>query len=163
MAKLDEIDVTLLRLLQDDSRTTIRTLAEAVGLSPSGCLRRIQVMEEAGVITGYRAALDTEAIGLTLQAFIRVDLEKNDHGALTRFLSEVQEWPEVLACYAITGESDYLLHVVGADLGALKTFIMQRLTHNVTVSNVNTSVVLDVTKSISQLPLEHLTTGVASR
>lgn len=161
-AQVDEIDTTLLQLLQQDSRTTIRSLAESVGLSPSGCLRRIQLLEERGVISSYGARLNPEAVGLGMRAFIRVSLAKNDRPALDAFLADVDRWPEVLACYATTGDADYLLHVIGPDLSALRDYVMNRLTAHPAVANVNTSVVLEVAKTTEHLPLQHLSAEPAA-
>jgi len=155
----DETDARLLQLLQHDGRATVRMLAQEVGLSPSGCMRRIQMLEENGVITGYAAKLTPEAVGLTMQAIVHVELEKTAKTKLHEFYAEVQDWPEVLACYAVTGDCDCILHVAGPDLASLKDFVIERLGSNSSIARVSTSVVLDVPKRSIILPLSHLIGG----
>lgn len=152
--QLDEIDLKLVDLLQRDGRATIRTLAEQVGLSASGCMRRVQALEDAGVILGYQARVDAERLGLSLQAFVHVGLEKHDKRRLTAFIEEVNGWPEVMACYSTTGETDYLLHVVVRDLADLKHFMMDRLTDNPAIGRLSTSIVLEVSKPAAGYALD---------
>ena len=153
---LDETDLKLVELLQLDGRATVRTLAEQVGLSASGCMRRIQALEESGVIVGYKARVDAEKLGLTLQAFVHVGLVKHDKQQLTSFLEDASRWPEVIACYLTTGQTDYLLHVVVRDLAALKAFMMDRLTDSAAIAHLSTTIVLEVAKSSGNFSLEPL-------
>ena len=112
---LDRTDLRLLALLQQDGRATNADIAVQVNLSPSACLRRIQRLESSGVIRGYAAMVDPKRVGLGLQAFVRVQLEKHGQMGLDRFIEGVNDWDEVVACHALTGDMDYLLQVVVKD------------------------------------------------
>src|SRR5690606_17525969 len=114
--ELDRTDLRLLALLQQEGRAANAELAARVNLSPSACLRRIQRLEASGVVTGYGARLDPRALGLGLQAFVRVQLEKHGTPGIDRFVAHVQDWEEVVACHALTGDMDSLLHVYVEDL-----------------------------------------------
>src|SRR5438132_6075254 len=109
--KLDRIDRRILDLLQRDGRMSNAELAGRVNLSPSPCLRRVQRLEQAGVIEGYAAQVDPHAVGLGLQAMVRVQLSNHSSDAVARFAEAVRGWSEVVACYALTGGMDYLLQV----------------------------------------------------
>ena len=124
-----------------------------MNLSPSACLRRIQRLESAGVVAGYAARLDPKALGLGLQAFVRVQLEKHGAPGIERFVRAVQDWDEVVACHALTGDMDYLLHVYVRDLEHFSRFLLDRLLDASGVADVNSSFVLRTVKGFSGLPL----------
>ncbi|MGE4071361.1 MAG: Lrp/AsnC family transcriptional regulator [Lysobacterales bacterium] len=153
MADLDRVDRLLLDLLQHDARRTNVQLAEALSLSPSACLRRVQRLERAGVIRGYRAVLDPGALGRGLSAFVRVQLERHDAEHVHRFTELVGSWDAVLACYALTGDMDYLLHVAVADLAHFNEFIMGELLKHGGVRDINSSFVLANVKSERGVPV----------
>ena len=150
---LDRTDLRLLALLQRDGRASNADLATQVNLSPSACLRRIQRLESAGVVAGYAARLDPQALGLGLQAFVRVQLEKHGAPGIERFVRAVQDWDEVVACHALTGDMDYLLHVVVRDLEHFSEFLLDKLLNASGVADVNSSFVLRTVKGFSGLPL----------
>ena len=150
---LDRTDLRLLALLQRDGRASNADLATQVNLSPSDCLRRIQRLESAGVVAGYAARLDPKALGLGLQAFVRVQLEKHGAPGIERFVRAVQDWDEVVACHALTGDMDYLLHVYVRDLEHFSRFLLDRLLDASGVADVNSSFVLRTVKGFSGLPL----------
>ena len=150
---LDRTDLRLLALLQRDGRASNADLATQVNLSPSACLRRIQRLESAGVVAGYAARLDPQALGLGLQAFVRVQLEKHGATGIERFVAAVQDWDEVVACHALTGDMDYLLHVYVRDLEHFSRFLLDRLLDASGVADVNSSFVLRTVKGFSGLPL----------
>ena len=150
---LDRTDLRLLALLQRDGRASNADLATQVNLSPSACLRRIQRLESAGVVAGYAARLDPQALGLGLQAFVRVQLEKYGAPWIERFVRAVQDWDEVVACHALTGDMDYLLHVYVRDLEHFSRFLLDRLLDASGVADVNSSFVLRTVKGFSGLPL----------
>ncbi|MBP8908290.1 MAG: Lrp/AsnC family transcriptional regulator [Pseudoxanthomonas sp.] len=152
-AALDRTDLRLLALLQRDGRASNADLATQVNLSPSACLRRIQRLESAGVVAGYAARLDPQALGLGLQAFVRVQLEKHGAPGIERFVRAVQDWDEVVACHALTGDMDYLLHVYVRDLEHFSRFLLDRLLDASGVADVNSSFVLRTVKGFSGLPL----------
>ena len=150
---LDRTDLRLLALLQRNGRASNADLAAQVNLSPSACLRRIQRLESAGVVAGYAARLDPKALGLGLQAFDRVQLEKHGAPGIERFVRAVQDWDEVVACHALTGDMDYLLHVYVRDLEHFSRFLLDRLLDASGVADVNSSFVLRTVKGFSGLPL----------
>ncbi|HWT15413.1 MAG TPA: Lrp/AsnC family transcriptional regulator [Patescibacteria group bacterium] len=153
---LDRTDLRILAVLQREGRIANAELAERVQLSPSPCLRRVARLEAEGIIAGYAARLDAGRIGLGLQAFVRVQLARHDRDAIARFAEQVREWPEVVACYALTGDMDYLLHVVVEDLAHFSTFLMDRLLNAAGVDDLNSSFVLREVKPPGALPLDHL-------
>ena len=152
-AEFDRTDLRLLALLQRQGRATNAELAAQVNLSPSACLRRIQRLEATGVIAGYAARLDPQVLGLGLQAFVRVQLEKHGSAGIDRFVERVQGWDEVVACHALTGDMDYLLHVYVRDLEHFSHFLLDRLLNDSGVADVNSSFVLRTVKGFTGLPL----------
>jgi Lrp/AsnC family transcriptional regulator, leucine-responsive regulatory protein len=152
-ANLDKTDLLLLDLLQREGRMTNAELAQRVNLSASACLRRVQRLEAEGVITGYGARLDPRQLGLGLSAFVRVQLSSHDADAVQAFVDRVQAWHEVVACHALTGEMDYLLQVVVADLEHFSRFLLDRLLNATGVADVNTSFVLRTVKDSRALPV----------
>ena len=153
---LDRIDLRLLALLQKDGRASNADIAVQVNLSPSACLRRIQRLEAGGVIGGYAALVAPKAVGLGLQAFVRVQLEKHGQLGLDRFIEGVNQWDEVVACHALTGDIDYLLQVIVQDLEHFSRFLLDRLINATGVADVNSSFVLRTVKQTRALPLGHL-------
>lgn len=156
MTALDRIDLRLLAVLQTEGRITNAELAERVNLSPSACLRRLQRLEADKVITGYAAQVDPQMVGLGLQAFVRVQLVKHEAAMIERFVERIAGWDEVVACHALTGDMDYLLHVYVADLADFSRFLLDRLLNDAGVADVNSSFVLRTVKRSSSLPLSRL-------
>ena len=150
---LDRTDLRLLVEIQQHGRATNAELAARVNLSASACLRRVQRLEAEGVIAGYGARLEPRAIGLGLQAFVRVQLEKHGQHTMEPFAQAVQDWDEVVACHALTGDMDYLLHVVVPDLDRFSAFLLDKLLDAAGVADVNSSFVLRTVKGFSGLPL----------
>ncbi|HEY0501975.1 MAG TPA: Lrp/AsnC family transcriptional regulator [Lysobacter sp.] len=153
---LDGIDIALVRLLQEQGRLTNAELAERVALSPSACLRRVQRLEQAGLIRGYRAVVDPRQIGLGLEAFVGVQLVRKDRAAIDQFNAAVTQWEQVVACYILTGNIDFMLHVVTVDFDAYSDFVVDRLLTTSAVANINSSIVLRTVKQHSGLPTGHL-------
>lgn len=156
MVQLDRTDLRILAVLQGEGRITNAELADRVALSPSACLRRLQRLESEGVLTGYTAQVDPEAVGLGLQAFVRVQLAKHEAEAVARFAAQVNAWDEVVACYALTGDMDYLLHIYVSDLQHFSRFLLDRLLNATGVADVNSSFVLRTVKRSPSLPLNQL-------
>jgi len=150
---LDRTDLQLLAELQREGRLTNADLAERVHLSPSACLRRVQRLERDGVLRGYRAELDPERLGLGLQAFVRVQLGRHDAASIDAFAALVNAWDEVVACHALTGDMDYLLHVIVRDLEHFSRFLLDRLLAQAGVADVNSSFVLRTVKAYAGVPL----------
>ena len=151
----DRTDLRLLGEIQQ-GRATNAELAVRVNLSPSACLRRVQRLESEGVIAGYGARLEPRQIGLGLQAFVRVQLSKHGQVAIDHFVESVQQWEEVVACHALTGDMDYLLHVYVRDLDHFSAFLLDKLLNATGVADVNSSFVLRTVKEFRALPLSHL-------
>lgn len=150
---LDAIDRRILQVLQAEGRLPIVALADRVGLSPSPCARRLAKLEESGVIARYAAILDPARIGLALQAFVLVALNDHAEPTVAAFQRAVSLRPEVLAAYAVSGEMDYLLHVVAADMEAFADFATRDLLRMPGVRASRTSFVLKALKPPSTLPV----------
>ena len=150
---LTAIDRKILGALQDDGRMTIQAIAELVGLSASPCLRRIRQMEQAGIITGYSAGVDQKAVGLPVSVFISIKLERQRAEELDAFGRAIGRWPEVMECYLMTGQFDFLLRVVCADLEAYERFLRARLTQIAGVASIESSFSLGQIKQSRVLPL----------
>jgi DNA-binding Lrp family transcriptional regulator len=151
--ELDHTDWKILTMLQEDARMSNVDLAKAVGLSPSPCLSRVRALEEAGYIRRYVTLLDPQRIGLMVSVFIQVTLEKQVEPALEVFERAIRDRPEVMECYLMTGESDYLLRVVVPDLQALERFILNFLSRVPGVGNIRSSFALKQVKYQTALPL----------
>ena len=149
----DETDWRILAALQDDARLTNADLAEKVFLSPSPCLRRVRDLEQAGLIRRYVTLLDPLKLGLTVSVFIQVSLEKQMRGALDTFENSVLAREEVMECYLMTGDADYLLRVVVPDMQSLERFIVDYLAKIPGVSNIRSSFALKQVKYKTALPL----------
>lgn len=150
---LDATDRRILGVLQRDARISNVDLAEKVSLSPSPCLRRVRELEATGVIRRYAALLDPLALGLSVSVFIHVALEKQVERVLDTFETAIRGRPEVMECYLMTGESDYLLRVVVPDMPALERFIVDFLTRIPGVGNIKSSFALKQVKYETALPL----------
>ncbi|TAM47788.1 MAG: Lrp/AsnC family transcriptional regulator [Burkholderiaceae bacterium] len=157
MEALDKLDRQILRALQADGRATYDQLADAVSLSPSAVLRRVKRLETMGVIDRYVALVKPELVGLGLTAYINVRMEKHTEShkrnPMDLFRASVQTWPEVVECAALTGEMDYLLHVVMADMAHYSRFIMDTLLKHPSVQDCKTSFVMDRVKATTALPV----------
>ena len=153
---LDAVDLRLLGLLQEQARISNVELAEAAGLSQSACLRRVRDLEAAGVMRGYVGIADPAALGLGVSVIVNVTLERQVEAALETFESEIQRWPEVMECYLMTGDYDYLLRVVVPDLKAYERFLMDRLTRLKGIASIKSSFALKEIVHRTALPMEHL-------
>lgn len=151
--QLDEIDRRILHELQRDGRLQNNELARRVGLSPSPCLRRVRLLEEAGVIDRYVALLNPSKIGMGLTVFARVWLTGQDAKTVERFTRRVQQLPEIVECHLMAGDCDFLLRIVAANLEAYRQFQVDHLTRIECVQNVKTEVPMQRVKMSSELPL----------
>jgi DNA-binding Lrp family transcriptional regulator len=150
---LDATDWKILRLLQSDARMSNVDLARQVGLSPSPCLNRVRALEQSGYISRYVSLLDALRVGLKVSVFIQVTLEKQIKPALETFERAIRDRPEVMECYLMTGDADYLLRVVVPDLQAVEHFILNFLSHVPGVGNIRSSFALKQVKYQTALPL----------
>lgn len=151
--RLDDIDRKILANLQADGRLTVQDLAARVGLTLSPCLRRVRMLEEAGVIRGYCAVVDQASIGLPISVFVQVKLERQREEELQRFDRALERFPEVVEAYLMTGVCDYLLRVVVADLPAYEAFLRDKLTRVEGVRSIESSFALKQAKSTLALPM----------
>lgn len=153
MTTLDAIDRKILGVLQTDSRTTMQNLAEQVGLSISPCHRRVKLLEERGIITRYMALVDQKAVGLPVSVFISIKLVRQKEEDLNRFAKAISKWDEVLECYLMTGNRDYLLRVVAADLSSYEAFLKNKLTRLDGIASIESSFALSQVKYTIALPV----------
>ncbi len=152
--QLDRYDRQILELLQQDGRISNQDLADRIGLSPSPCLRRVRTLEEAGVITGYRALLDAKKLGLSLMALIGISMDQHTPERFANLEASIAEIPEILECLLITGQqSDYQLKVVVRDMDAYQDLLLNKITRIQGVTGVHTSFVLRRVVDRSNLPL----------
>ena len=153
---LDRTDRRILEQLQADGRLSNQELAERVLLSPSPCLRRVRALERSGVIQRYAVLLDPLQVGLELLAYVSVKLEKRGKMPVDQFTRAVQGWPEVVACFSMTGDMDYLMRVQVEDLAHYSRFIMDKLLKQPGVIDIRSNFVLERVKETTALPLEQL-------
>ena len=161
---MDAIDLRILARLQQDARTSNVELARAVNLSPSPCLARVRALEAAGYIDRYVTLLDAKKLGLGVSVLVQVTLEKQIEPALDTFERAVRERPEVMECYLMTGDADYLLRVLVPDVPAFQRFILEFLSRVPGVGNIKSSFALKQVKYQTALPLPTKTsTGSTTR
>jgi len=151
--KLDNFDKKLLSALQKDGRISNVELAEAINLSESACLRRVRALEEKGFIDRFVALLDQKRVGLTDTVFVHIVLKREEKSELLAFEKAVKEIPEILECYLMTGEFDYLLHIVVANMADFERLHNDSLTQLPGVSRVNSSFAIRTVQKTTQLPL----------
>ena len=154
--KFDAIDRKILAALQRNAQLTNVELADEVGLSPSPCLRRVRILEEAGVISGYHANLSRGELGLGLTVFVGVKVERHHASAPDIFRDAVRDIPEIVACHLVSGEADFLLQVVVADLAAYENLLLGTLLSLPGVSDIRSNFAIRTLKDAASLPLGHL-------
>ncbi len=153
MTDLDITDFRILRHLQQDASLTNVELAARINLSPSPTLARVKRLESEGVIARYVALADPHALGLKVNVFVRVSLEKQEAGALERFEQAVSRFDEVMEVYLMTGDEDYLLRIVVPDIQSLERFILDHLTRIAGIKNIKSSFALKQVKYKTALPI----------
>jgi Lrp/AsnC family transcriptional regulator, leucine-responsive regulatory protein len=151
--KLDRTDHLILDVLQRDGRITNAALAERVSLSESACLRRVRALEESGLISGYGARIDQEKAGLPVNVFVNIELERQDEGDLHAFEEAVRLIPEVMECYFMTGDYDYMLRIVVADTADFERVHRTQLTRLPGVARVHSSFALRAIARLDVLPI----------
>jgi DNA-binding Lrp family transcriptional regulator len=150
---LTEQDRRILALLQTDARISNQELADRAGMSASACWRRVRLLEEEGVIAAYPAVLDAEKAGLSFSAIVHVTLARHEAHPVSAFISRIVERPEVLDCFATTGEADYHLRIVCRDKDAYNAFLEDFLFRLPGIAHVRTNLVLKDIKLTTKLPL----------
>lgn len=151
---LDRYDRAIVNLLQADARISNARLAEKVSLSESACLRRVRALEESGLIQGYTALIDQQKAGYPVNVFVNITLDRQSQSGLEAFESEVRRIPEVMECYLMTGEHDYFLRLVVADLADFERVHSQHLTRLPSVARVQSSFAMRTVTRTTALPLK---------
>jgi DNA-binding Lrp family transcriptional regulator len=150
--RLDDIDLAIIRELQADGRMTNVELARRLGMSAPPCLRRVRALEEAGVIKGYRALVDEKALGFEIVCFAFVHLASQAEADLAAFQKRIREWPAVRECWTLSGDIDFILKCVAADLSAFQALVGE-LTGLPNVRTIRTAVALDQVKDAPIAPV----------
>jgi len=146
---IDKSDFRILSELQADGRLSWVELAKRVNLSPTACQRRVQALTDAGIITGFSARIDPAALGFEVEAYVAVNVERQDLESAQRFREAIRRSPEVQTCHMMSGEVDYLLRVVAPDLKSFGRFIEEQILSVPGVKDASSSIVLDCIKSAS--------------
>jgi Lrp/AsnC family transcriptional regulator, leucine-responsive regulatory protein len=154
--KLDLLDIKILNELQQDSSLSNVELAKRVHLSPSPCLMRVKALKENGVIQNYVALADPKLLGLGLNVFVSISLKEQSKEALALFEKRISQHDEVMECYLMTGDSDYLIRVAVSDIGALEKFILEQLTPIPGIEKIRSSFALKQVRYKTALPLPKL-------
>ncbi len=154
--QLSDFEIKMLQILQGNGRIAVTDLAQMIGLSTTPCARRFEHLQESGVIKGFAANIDRRAIGLMVEVFVQVRLNTHSDDSPERFIAEIQRMDEVSSCWTMTGEHDFLLHVMVPTVDDLNDFVMHRLMRLKGVRDVHTQLVLQNIKGPGKIPLEHL-------
>ncbi len=150
---LDNIDHELLRILQENARISNAELARRVELSPSGLQKRLRRLETHGYIERYAAILNRHKVGYEMMVFVHISLQRHIASGFEAFRKEIVQLPEVLECYNLTGEDDYILKVIVKDVPHLENFLLRQLTSMPAVDKVRTGLVLNEIKSTTAIPV----------
>ncbi|MGB0981258.1 MAG: Lrp/AsnC family transcriptional regulator [Winogradskyella sp.] len=155
---LDKIDTQILTLLQKNSNRTTKSIAEELNMTTSPIFERIKKLEKQGYIKNYVAVLNTKKIGLKLTVFIGITLQGHTRSYLEKFVTEINNFPEIVECHRISGNFDYLLKLVVADIEAYETFIISKLTLLPYLGNVQSLITLSTSKDTNEVDLTPITT-----
>jgi Lrp/AsnC family leucine-responsive transcriptional regulator len=156
MQRFDDFEIRMLDILQRDGRKPVTELAEEIGLSATPCARRFEGLRETGVIKGFSARLSRRALGLMVEVFVQVRLTSHSDESPETFIAAVQRMDEVSSCWTMTGDYDFLLHVMVPSVDDLNDFVMHRLMRLKGVRDVHTQLVLQNIKGPGNVPLGHL-------
>ena len=152
--QIDAIDRKILKRLQADGRMSNVDLAAHVHLSAPQCFRRVRALEERGILRGYRAEVDPEAIGYGVTAYVSVSIGGGDFGRVRNVEADIRAFPQILECFSVSGEDDYLLKVVARDLKALSSFLTDQLMQVPGIDDVRSMICLEQIKAASPLPVD---------
>lgn len=153
---IDKTDLRILRFLQQEGRASNQALAEKVGISSAACWRRVKALEDAGIIDRYAALLSRPRLGLNLCAFVHVTLARHVQESTSPFEEAILERPEVLGCFVTTGDADFILYVVTADIASFDTFLEEFLFSLPQIGQVRSNIALRELKSDTALPLDYV-------
>ena len=151
---MDRTDYRILHHLQNNARISNTELADAIGLSPSPCLRRVKALEQAGVLKRYAAIVDSKAVGLPISVFVSVSMNRQERVGLESFEATIAGYKEVMECYLMTGTADYLVRVVVPDLESYERFLADKLTRIQGIANIQSSFALKQVVYKTELPLD---------
>jgi len=153
-APLDALDRKILDVLQSDGRASNVDLSARVHLSAPQCFRRVRALEERGVIRGYRAQVQPEALGLGVVAYVSLNIDGGQFGRVREIEASIRDFPQILECHTVSGDYDYLLKVVARDLRTLSQFLTDRLMQVPGVDDVRTMICMEEVKAPAPLPVE---------
>ena len=153
MAKLDEMDLRILRVLQREPSISISDLAGKVGLSHTPCWRRVRRMETDGIIEGRALVLNAGLLGYPISVFAEIGISSHDEQTIAAFESSIQEHPQIVECFSMSGESDFLLRIVAASVADYEAFLKRTLLHLPGIGSVNSRFALNAVKLTTALPL----------
>ena len=156
MPQLDDYEIRMLEILQRDGRKPVSELAQEIGLSNTPCARRFDSLREVGILKGFQAVIGRRAVGLMVEVFVQVRLASHSDGSPERFTAAVGAMDEVSSCWTMTGDHDFLLHVMVPSVDDLNDFVMHRLMRLSGVRDVHTQLVLQNIKGPGRVPLGHL-------
>ena len=154
ISSLDKTDYRILHHLQNNARISNAELADAIGLSPSPCLRRVKALELAGVLKRYVGIVDAKAVGLPISVFVSVSMNRQERLGLESFEATIASYKEVMECYLMTGSSDYLVRVVVPDLESYERFLADKLTRIQGIANIQSSFALKQVAYKTELPID---------
>lgn len=150
-AKIDDLDLKILQILQSNARTTIKEIASQVGMSSTPVFERVKKLEKQGYIQKYVALLDESKLGYTMVAFIQISLNQHNLDEVNAFTDRVTAFPEVMECYHTTGESDFLLKILVTDMDEFNHFILYKLSEIPNLSHVRTQFALSTRKRTTEI------------
>ncbi len=156
MPHFDDFEIKMLDILQHDGRKPVSELAQEIGLSTTPCARRFEALQAAGIVKGFTAVLSRHAVGLMVEVFIQVRLVSHSDGSPETFIDAVRRMDEVSSCWTMTGDHDFLMHVMVPSVDDLNDFVMHRLMRLPGVRDVHTQLVLQNIKGPGHVPLAHL-------
>ncbi len=154
MENIDSIDINILKQLQKDADLTAQEIAGKVNLSTSPCWRRINRLEKAGIIQKKVALLDSQKLGMQMVTFVSISLSKNDEESLETFEEQVQQFPEIVECYTVTGTMDYFLKIITRDIQHFERFLRQHLAQLPLIREMHSNVAVTQIKYSTELPLD---------
>ncbi|MBL7889738.1 MAG: Lrp/AsnC family transcriptional regulator [Bacteroidetes bacterium] len=152
---LDNIDLKILRILQENAKITNLQLSSEIGLSPAPTLERVKKLERKKLIKGYHAQLNTELVGVGISAIIQITLTRQIENAISNFKKEIDKIPEIMECYQVTGNADYVIKVMMKDMRAFEELISQKLSKMEEIGQMQTMVILSQIKDSKVLPLSY--------
>ncbi|MDP1744482.1 MAG: Lrp/AsnC family transcriptional regulator [Bacteroidota bacterium] len=153
--KLDKTDLKILKELQIDGRISNLDLAQKVGLSATPTFERVKKLEKAKIIKSYHAELNVESLGLGIQTFMLVSLAQTRGNSVPNFIKQIDEIPEIIECYHVTGSSDYVLKIMVTDIAAYESLAMDKIRNISEIANVTTMVILSTIKKLKVVPLQY--------